>query len=109
MLEPVKWLALVTLNGIPRGVAHDFNVEEGWIQYIIPTSENCEDYSNPKAKLELRRFYGKVEVLGYYDLYASEEEERDKFTRYYESIPEGTPHFPSKPYDVIQDLGYENS
>jgi hypothetical protein len=101
MSEPEKYLAVVALNDIPRGICNDFNVEEGWVQYLIPTSGNYEDYSDPEAKFEMRRFYGKVEVLGYHDLEAPMETEQFKFMKYYDAIPEGTPHFPSEPYDVI--------
>lgn len=86
---------VVALNGIPRGLCHDFNVEEGWIQYRVPKSGLHKDYSNPEVELELRRYHGKVEILGY-----GGNNPTDKF---YDNLPECTPLLPVEDYKVIED------
>lgn len=98
-----KYLAVVALNGIPRWICHDFNVEAGWVQYLIPVTEDVDHQGVSIGPYELRRFYGKVEVLGYSNLDLPDSWETNPFSKYYDAIPESTPLYPTEPYDVMPD------
>lgn len=91
-----KHLAIVALNGISRGVCNDFNVEEGWVQYLMPKDDAWYCRDNPTNEWEMRRYYGKVEVLAYVDL----DGPNDQTMKFYNNIPEGTPLLPTERYEV---------
>lgn len=89
---------VVGLNGIPRGACYDYSVEEGWIEYLTPVSGKHEDYSNPDAELELRRYFGKVEILAHGSVGGPNSE----VIKIYDSIPSDTPWpWPGEPYTVM--------
>lgn len=90
--------AVVALNGIPRGVCYDWSVEEGWVEYLVPKSGRQEDYSDPNAELELRRYHGDVKVLGHVDPHDKTNESLHKF---YENLPPETTMFPTENYVVM--------
>lgn len=91
----------VALNGIPRGICNDYNIEEGWVQYVVPKSGNHSDYSVEDAPMELRRYRGEVTIVGYRDPTKDVSWENDPLREIYERIPEGTPLLPAESYEVI--------
>jgi hypothetical protein len=99
MQDPTKDknLAVVAFNGIPRGACSDFNVEEGWIEYLTPKTGKYNDYSNPDVPLERRRYHGKVEVLTYIDLKCPD----DQLMKFYENLPPATSMIPTESYEVV--------
>lgn len=99
--EDAPW-PVIALNDIPRGAHHDYNLEEGWVQYRVPKSGNHEDYSVADAPMELRRYYGKVTIVGYNDPAVPFEDSPLK--QVYESIPvdKWTP-LPTEAYEVIPE------
>jgi hypothetical protein len=107
MQDPTKDknMAVVALNGIPRGACSDFNVEEGWVQYLTPKSGDWESVEvepgvwalDPNIEFEMRRYYGKVEVLGYIDLDGPD----DQLWKFYKDLPEDTPMRPTEKYEVV--------
>lgn len=92
---------VAALNGIPRGMCNDYNIEEGWVQYVVPKSGNYEDYSVGGAPMEMRRYYGKVTIIGYIDPAKNIPWESDPLREVYKRLPEGTPMLPIEPYEVV--------
>jgi hypothetical protein len=92
--------AIVSLNGVPRGLCNDFNVEEGWVQYVTPKSGNHDDYSNKEAAMEIRRYFGNVRVLGYLRESGPDPDLKD----IYNGLEKDTPLIPTEAYEVVEEL-----
>lgn len=91
----------IALNGIPRGVCNDYSVEEGWVQYVVPKSGNHADYGVENTPMEIRRYYGKVTIVGYSDPCKNISWEDDPLAKVYASIPKDTPLIPAETYEVV--------
>jgi hypothetical protein len=98
--ENAPW-PVIALNGIPRGVCNAYSLEEGWVQYVVPKSGNHSDYSVEDAPMEMRRYHGKVTIVGHSDPAKNVSWENDPLREIYERIPEGTPVLPAEAYEVV--------